>query len=98
MGTGWRSCALGALLLVAVGCLPENFRCNWTTPKPVERDYTGAQFVPGELDIVAESTQGVLHKLGIEAVAQASADRVAFRCSTKTGKKFMLFLERWPAR
>ncbi|OAI46928.1 hypothetical protein AYO44_01755 [Planctomycetaceae bacterium SCGC AG-212-F19] len=98
MGRGWRNCAVGALLLIGAGCLPDNFRCNWTTSKPVQKDYTGAQFVTGELDAVAESTVGVLHNLDIEAVAQMSGDRVIVRCTTKKGKKFVLFLERWPQK
>jgi hypothetical protein len=98
-GPNGRSCALGAMLLALAGCaLPEAFRLNFwgTASGPV--DYNGAQFVNGELEAVAESTQGVLRNFGIEAVTQPSSDRILIRCTTKKGTRFVLFLERFPTK
>ncbi len=93
----WRSCAVGGLLLVLAGCTtPEMFRLNFWQSTPTDLNYNGAQYATGDLEVVAKSTEGVLEKMGIEAVSKPSGDHVIINCTTKKGTKFVLFLERFP--
>jgi hypothetical protein len=89
----WRSCAVGGLLLAVVGCTMPEMLGLTSRPDPT---YNGAQFATGDLEVVAQSTQGVLERMGIEAVNKPTGDRILIHCTTKKGTKFVLFLERFP--
>ena len=81
-------CAGSALALFVAGCA-NSFQLFAQGDIP-----TGNEVVPGELNIVAASTQSKLARLGFNAVLTSEGEALHLTSTTKNGARFTLILTR----
>jgi hypothetical protein len=94
----WLSGGVCVLLVGLAGCsLPDSLRLNFWE-KSDENDASASdQYVIGTLEKSAQSVHFVLRDLGIDAVTQPEGDdRIVMHCTTRTGSRFALILDRGP--
>lgn len=86
-----RACALGAVLLALAGCVvPDQFRLNYLENGLLNGD----REVAASLDVVSESAQSGLRRLGMRVEETAQGKDLRLLATTPGGDQFAVVLAR----